>query len=119
MTRQPTNTKNFNAGQFVGGFKKVPRFHVLKCWTPSFEALVDGKKTFELRKNDRGFAEGDVLKLEEWNPDTGYTGRRLDVLVGWTLYNGFGLPEGYCIMSVFPSELTNNGKYVMVWGRDR
>ncbi len=86
--------------------------HELRCWTPSFQALLDGTKTFELRKNDRDFKLSDVLDLREWNPYRKkdgtpskrgkYSGRRLKMGVGWTLYEGFGLPAGYCIMSVFP-----------------
>lgn len=31
-----------------------------------FQAIVDGKKTFELRLNDFDIQEGDILILEEW-----------------------------------------------------
>lgn len=88
--------------------------HLLKCWSGSYQALVYGSKTFELRKNDRGFEESDVLRLREWNPYRKkdgtpskrgkYTGKEMKMLVGWTLYEGFGLPSGFCIMSVFPIE---------------
>src|SRR3954470_11426726 len=40
--------------------------HELKCWPEFYKALVSGEKTFELRKNDRGFRVGDVLWLREW-----------------------------------------------------
>jgi hypothetical protein len=76
--------------------------HELKCWTPSFQALRSGVKTFELRKNDRDYHVGEVLKLREWNPDTDYTGEIDRYKITWILYEGFGLPEGYCIMSVVP-----------------
>jgi len=73
--------------------------HELKCWSSSFVPMAGGLKNFELRKNDRDFKVGDVLFLREWNPDTDYTGNTLYVRVMWILYEGFGLPEGYCIMS--------------------
>jgi len=61
--------------------------------------MVSGAKNFEFRKNDRGFEKGDLLTLREWNPETGYTGKWIAVRVTWILKEGFGLPEGYCIMS--------------------
>ncbi len=52
--------------------------HELKCWPEYFTALVDGTKTFEYRRNDRGFRVGDVLHLREWDSITGhYTGREM------------------------------------------
>ena len=32
-----------------------------------FEAIVSGKKKYELRLNDFAIAEGDTLVLEEWD----------------------------------------------------
>lgn len=44
-----------------------------------FNAVASGKKKFELRLDDFEIGEGDVLILEEWDPDTKqYTGRRLE-----------------------------------------
>lgn len=44
--------------------------HELKVWPLFFEAIADGRKTFELRDNtDRWFHEGDRLILNEWDPD--------------------------------------------------
>lgn len=51
--------------------------HVLKIEPQFFEAVIDGKKTFEVRQNDRNFRVGDYLLLKELN-DTRqriYTGR--------------------------------------------
>ena len=53
--------------------------HKLKCWPEFFEAMLSGKKTFDLRLNDRDFHVNDIAKNREWNPDTQeYTGRGLD-----------------------------------------
>jgi len=59
-------------------------------------------KTFEFRKNDRGFKEGDILYLEEWSPETqNYTGNVLRAEVTYMITGGqFGIPEGYCIMGI-------------------
>ena len=47
-----------------------------KIWPGYFEAVISGKKKYELRLNDFEIAEGDTLILEEWDPETKqYTGR--------------------------------------------
>ncbi len=44
-----------------------------------FDAIVSGKKKFELRLNDFEVHEGDTLLLEEWNSETKeYTGRSIE-----------------------------------------
>ena len=51
-----------------------------------FELIISGKKKFELRLADFDVAEGDILILEEWNPDTKeYTGRKLKKKAGYIL----------------------------------
>lgn len=55
-----------------------------KAWPEWFQAVLDGKKTFDLRLNDFDIAEGDTLVLKEWNPATkNYTGRELEKNVGY------------------------------------
>jgi len=78
--------------------------HVLKTWINPFQAMWDGRKLFELRKNDRDFQVGDVLELHEYDPvTTNYSGRKLDVIVTFLLLGGqFGLPSDLCVMSVAP-----------------
>lgn len=50
-----------------------------KIWPEYFEAIVSGKKKYELRLNDFDIEEGDTLLLEEWDPDTKeYTGRKIE-----------------------------------------
>lgn len=52
--------------------------HELKIWPEYFDAVESGLKTFEIRRNDRGYEAGDTLMLREYDPvsDT-YTGRSL------------------------------------------
>ena len=55
-----------------------------KIWPEYFQAVLDGKKTFELRLNDFDINEGDTLVLKEWNPKIkDYTGRVLEKKVGF------------------------------------
>jgi hypothetical protein len=83
--------------------------HKLKTWTAPFQAMWEGRKLFEFRKNDRDFKIGDWLTLQEWNPGTEYTGREMNARVTWILTEGFGLPWGYCIMSLRLGLRTDRG----------
>ena len=76
--------------------------HSLKTWPGQFRAIINGEKTFEFRKNDREFNEGEILSLKEWNPKLeSYTGLHTEMKVIFILYGpSFGIPEGYCIMSI-------------------
>ena len=50
-----------------------------KVWPEYFQAILEGKKTYEFRLNDFECNEGDVLILREWNPSTrDYTGRVIE-----------------------------------------
>jgi hypothetical protein len=99
--------------------------HELKTWPEYFEALREGKKTFEIRENDRGFETGDILILKEFDPcedcngtgrvSTGcgdcdscgckaphgkYTGRTIKAEVMYLLDDCWGLDEKYVAMSI-------------------
>ncbi|OGZ70768.1 MAG: hypothetical protein A3F47_00015 [Candidatus Staskawiczbacteria bacterium RIFCSPHIGHO2_12_FULL_38_11] len=57
-----------------------------KIWPEYFEAIISGKKKFELRLNDFEITEGDVLILEEWDPKKEkYTGRKIEKKVTYVL----------------------------------
>lgn len=80
--------------------------HELKCWPEFFAAIVDGRKTFEYRRNDRGFAVGDTLRLMEFEDGGGYTGREVCRRVTYML-EGIAvpwLPPGCCVMSIVASD---------------
>ena len=81
--------------------------HDLKCWPGPFQATMDGRKTFEWRKDDRDYNEGDTLLLREWDPTpvlhcsaTGYTKRTLAMRVTYVLRGRFDVPPGYVIMAI-------------------
>ena len=78
--------------------------HELKTWPPFFEEVLSGRKTFEVRKNDRGFAVGHVVRLNEWAPDKGYTGRFVDKRITYMLTGPqFGIEAGYSVLALYAS----------------
>jgi len=78
------------------------RTHYLKIYPEYFELVKKGLKTFELRKNDRDFNEGDILCLSEWDDKLEqYTSKKLFCKITYVLKGpSFGLSKGYCIMSI-------------------
>ena len=79
------------------------KIHALKCWPEYYQAIIDGKKKFEYRINDRDFQVGDMLRLKEWSPATDrYTGRKCVVSVDYILpmIDHPTAPTAYIIMSI-------------------
>lgn len=83
--------------------------HNLKTLPGYFKEVMEGNKTFEIRKDDRGFKVGDVLLLKEWREGSEidrigigvYTGREVPVYVSYIFTGGFyGVKEGYCVMAI-------------------
>lgn len=88
--------------------------HYLKTWPCYFEETLNGFKRFEVRKNDRGFKIGDLVQLQEWDPDyreaielTGegifdivgrYTGRILERRIIYI--TDFAQRDGWVVMSL-------------------
>ena len=73
--------------------------HDLKSWPEFFNRLWSGEKTFEIRKNDRGFRVGHTLLLREWTQRYGYTGREITSTVTYIL-GGLGLKDGWVVMAL-------------------
>lgn len=84
--------------------QRFDRVHELKTWCEFFEAVVDGRKTFEVRRNDRDFLVGDVLLLREWaHTDETYTGRSARRVVTYVLRGpAFGIEAGYAVLGIGP-----------------
>lgn len=76
--------------------------HFLKTLPRFFDAVYSGAKTFEVRRDDRGFQVGDELVLLEWDAHAEvFTGRRLDHVVGYILRGEeWGLAPGYVVLSL-------------------
>lgn len=59
-----------------------PKIITKKIWPEYFQAIVNNKKTFEIRLSDFECKEGDTLVLQEWDPKTKkFTGREIQKIV--------------------------------------
>jgi hypothetical protein len=78
--------------------------HELKTAPPYFESVWNGHKPFEIRKFDREYRVGDLLKLREWNGEVGYTGRTIwaDILSVLSNVSEYGLMDGFCVIGICP-----------------
>lgn len=84
--------------------------HRLKIEKECFEEVKEGRKTFEIVRNDRGYKVGDFVILTKVD-DEGFLTR--DVLVGTITYllkgrPDYGLECGYCVFS-FKINKVNGG----------
>lgn len=78
------------------------KLHELKILPRYYEKVLTGEKNFELRKDDRNFKVGDIIRLSEFS-DKGFTGRDSLYNIIYKLDGGaYGLEEGYCILSIKP-----------------
>lgn len=94
--------------------------HELRTWPEYFQAVWDGRKAFELRRDDRpgGFQVRDLLHLREYDPDLEdqepgerYTGRELTARVTYVLRGGaFGLEAGYAVLGLQLMQRANSGR---------
>ena len=76
--------------------------HTLKIWPAWYVDVATGLKTFEYRKDDRGFEVGDLLILLEYKPDVvsgAYTGRAVARRITY-ITKGAPIPVGYCILGI-------------------
>jgi uncharacterized protein DUF3850 len=92
------------AGTIASNAAPIPRpsapgarmLHQLKTVEPYWTDVYEGRKTFEVRRNDRRFQVGDVLELQNAG-----TGRAILREIGYILRGGqFGLDEGFVVLGL-------------------
>ena len=78
--------------------------HELKTLAPYWDAVERGDKTFEVRKNDRGFQRGDVLVLYRIGElgEVGWkSNQSLERVVTYVLAGGqFGIEPGHVVLGL-------------------
>lgn len=84
------------------------REHCVKCLPPYFAAIRSGEKTFDVRRDDRGYQRGDFIVLQEFDPSRiqtpmcgRYTGEEERREITWILTGGqFGIEPGYVVLAL-------------------
>lgn len=83
--------------------------HILKTLPNYWDAVQSGAKTFEVRRDDRGFQRGDILVLRRLRPqyphafDADVNGeyRELRKRISYVLTGGqFGIELGFVVMGL-------------------
>jgi hypothetical protein len=78
--------------------------HELKTWSEYFEAIIEPdilkRKHLEIRKDDRNYKVNDILILQEYNHEEGYSGRECWRIVTHCLRDKPFVPNGYVAMSI-------------------
>lgn len=88
---------------WLGGAEGLAvKVHELKTWPEHWADVAANKKTHEVRQNDRDFAVGDVLCLQEYDRATGkWTGKFVFRRVKHVLHGGeHGVEAGYVVLSL-------------------
>jgi|GEM_PF-485846 len=74
--------------------------HELKISSVHFTEVLAGRKTSEVRLNDRNYQVGDCLNLREIENGE-YTGQEMNVQVSHVLDGGqYGLADDWCVLSL-------------------
>lgn len=84
--------------------------HELKTLIPYWDAVYRGEKTFEVRRDDRGFQKGDRLKLVRWSgsspagailPGSVMPVYDIHAEITYVLGGGqFGIEPGFCVLGI-------------------
>lgn len=81
--------------------------HKLKIRQAFYKAVLAGRKTFEIRFNDRGFNAGDLVVLCEVEDNMRETGPQKAFEIGYV--TNFEQKEGWVVFSLLPINPDNEG----------
>ena len=88
--------------------------HDIKIEHKHFNDILNLRKRFEIRYNDRDFQVGDTLRLNQLTPTQNkrekatYTGNILTVKVNYILKDFIGLTQGYVAMKIVRLQFIEN-----------
>lgn len=80
----------------------APRHHMVKTVVDVFHDVWDHRKPFEVRKDDRGYAVGDLVFQHEYDPAAAtFSGRYVLGRITYKLDGGqFGIEPGFCVLAL-------------------
>ncbi len=85
--------------------------HQIKIQEQYYNKIIEGQKTFEVRKNDRDYKINDLIQFVlVANDGTGSIIKVSDKIfkIGFILYGGkFGIDKGYCVFSIKEAAITD------------
>ncbi|MNM92122.1 hypothetical protein D3C81_1044440 [compost metagenome] len=85
--------------KLAGFTEALPVTHELKCVNPYYEHVVSGIKPFEIRKNDRNYGAGDLIKLMEYDPEFNMlTGKYSTYKI--TYVTDYEQKDGYVVLGI-------------------
>lgn len=83
--------------------------HEVKAWPQNFQQLKANERTFDVRKNDRGYLSGDSFFVHEFEPDSGsdfdnpsgrFTGEKARRRINRVFENVPGVRPGYVVLAL-------------------
>lgn len=93
--------------------------HELKEHPMVFEDVIAGAKQFEVRKFDRPYKVGDLLALNEYNPQTKeYTNRCCVVYIDYVLNSPEYCKDGFVILGIKPCVVCKKNKPISEYKYD-
>lgn len=101
LTKRKKLRNKFHSVEFVEVIQteKSKTQHELKIASEFFEAVKDGRKKFEIRKNDRNYQEGDVLMLLEYDKYyEAFTGEKITVEIIYM--TDYAQQDGYVVLGI-------------------
>lgn len=77
------------------------KLHELKIQSEYFAEVLAGRKTHEVRINDRDYQVGDCLNLREIDSNGEYTGQEMNIQISHVLLGGqSGIADDWCVLSL-------------------
>jgi hypothetical protein len=75
--------------------------HNVKCWSKYFDDVKSGKKSFEVRLNDRNYQVGDILRQSNYDPEIKeFVGEFVDCRITYILDDHMFCKPGYVVMGI-------------------
>jgi hypothetical protein len=81
--------------------------HKVKCLRAYFWAIDRGDKTFDVRRDDRGYQKGDKIIFKLWEtpskayPQGRFDGNEIERKITYVLTGGqFGIEPGYVVLGL-------------------